>query len=88
MSHTDELALTIAEKIADREGVDSTELHPPLHETIDTDALESLIESATRGRAQATVTFAYHGYTIQVDSSGAVRVSKTRSESASTAADA
>ncbi len=88
MSHTDELALTIAETVAAREGVDSTELHPPLHETIDTDALESLIESATRGRARASVTFAYHGYTVRVDSSGDVRVSKTRSEATSTAADA
>lgn len=76
ISHTarstaaDSLTATIVEKIADREGVEPTELRPPLYEVVNPDALESLFRSQGNGRVE----FAYCGYDVVVRSDGAVSV--------------
>lgn len=53
-------------KIAEREGVDPTDL-PILAETIDPDALESLIKSLSDN---GSVNFRYYGYDVQVTGDG------------------
>lgn len=73
---TRDLGVEIVTEIADREGVDATALTPPLHDVIDTDALESLFEpTATTDRVgDGTVSFSYHGYDVTVTAAGDVRV--------------
>lgn len=72
MAHENELPLVIAERIAEREGLTPIDLQPPLYESIDTDALESLLESSNE---KISVSFTYQGYTIHVDGTGSVQVS-------------
>lgn len=77
---TDEpVIIQIVQQVAAREDVDPMALHPPLHDVIDTDALEALFRSAKRDQAVSTVTleFVYQGYAVRVDSSGDVHVSDT-----------
>ncbi|AGB17213.1 hypothetical protein Halru_2635 [Halovivax ruber XH-70] len=76
---TGDLGVEIVSEIADREDVDATALTPPLHDVIDTDALESLFEpTATTDRVgPGTVSFLYHGYDVTVTATGDVRVRAT-----------
>lgn len=77
---TDEpVIIQIVEQVAAQKGVDPLALHPPLHDVIDTDALEALFRSAKRGDVPSTVTleFVYQGYTVRVDSGGHVHVSES-----------
>lgn len=83
MDHEDELALTIVEAVAERDGVDVTDLQPPLHDVVDTDALESLFERTPDG-ATASVSFAYCGYTVRVDATGDVEISDAELDTADT----
>ena len=76
----DDLIVRIVERIAEREGVDPIELSPPLHDVVDTEALESLFASDAPTGANASVTFTYRGYTVRVDGSGAVHVDESPSE--------
>ncbi|WP_440769167.1 HalOD1 output domain-containing protein [Natronorubrum sp. DTA28] len=81
MVRENELVLEIAETVAARKGVDITELESPLHEAIDTEALESLF--ATPG-VDASVAFEYCGYTVRVDGDGDVRVSEPTPDATAT----
>ncbi|MCU4740526.1 hypothetical protein OB955_01105 [Halobacteria archaeon AArc-m2/3/4] len=75
---TDEpVIIQIVQQVAARKNVDPMALHPPLHDVIDTDALEALFRSADRDEGVSTVTleFVYQGYAVRVDSSGDVHVS-------------
>ncbi|ELZ09414.1 hypothetical protein C479_11360 [Halovivax asiaticus JCM 14624] len=74
---TGDLGVEIVREIADREDVDATALTPPLHDVIDTDALESLFEpTATTDRVgPGAVSFSYYGYDVAVTAAGDVRVS-------------
>jgi len=83
---TGDLGVEIVSEIADREDVDATALTPPLHDVIDTDALESLFEpTATADRAgPGTVSFVYHGYDVTVTAAGDVRVQTPDTASANT----
>lgn len=54
----------VVERIAAAEGVDPLDLQPPLFDAIDTEALDTLINSAN---SQTSVQFVYQGYTISVD---------------------
>ena len=85
MQQDDELVMTIAETIAEREGVDVTALETPLHDAIDTEALESLLTTSPAG-AGISVTFSYYGYSIRVDGDGGIRVSETSPDTTPTAA--
>lgn len=50
---------------------------PPLHETIDPEALDAVIDSVTQGESSLELRFAYSGCRVLVDGSGAVRVEIT-----------
>lgn len=62
------LIVEIIEAVADREGVDVTEL-PPLGEVVDPDALNSLFEFSEGWLpgSSVAVRFRYCGYTVVVD---------------------
>lgn len=63
----------IVEIVADREGVDATEL-PPLGSVIDPDALNSLFAYSPDGapQSQGYVVFQYCGYSVAVHSDGQI----------------
>lgn len=63
------IAASLVCSVAAVAGVEPTTL-PPLQETLDTDALESILGSA-RG---ATISFTYAGYRVTADSDGSVRI--------------
>jgi len=67
----------IIAEIADRNGTDPTELHPPLYEVIDVEALDALFAS-DRGRGLPTcdgrVEFTYGPWRVRVESDGSVAV--------------
>ncbi|APW96814.1 hypothetical protein CHINAEXTREME_03070 [Halobiforma lacisalsi AJ5] len=56
----------VVEKVAEREGVPSTELHPPLHSAVDTDALDAICRTADTDRGRPTIEFEYEGYTVRI----------------------
>ena len=72
------LSHAVVEAVADREGVDVTELEPPafepLYSVVDPDALDAVFAPTHDGgqRATGSVTFEYEGYTVTVDSDGTV----------------
>ena len=67
--HVEGHVFEIVESIAEAEGVDAVDL-PPLGETLDTDALETLVSS----ERDVTITFEYAGYWVGVDSRGTVTI--------------
>ena len=66
----------IVTRIAAAEGVEPTALEPPLYDVVDPDALDRLVESSADGPidADATITFTYHSYRVNVDGAGTVDV--------------
>ncbi|MFC6764370.1 HalOD1 output domain-containing protein [Natrinema soli] len=66
------LSLKIVDKVAEREGVQPEELNPPIHNAINTDALDSLYDARDSERNPSTIEFVYKGYTVTVDSTGDV----------------
>lgn len=58
------LPVVIVERVADRENVDPLDL-PPLHDTVDPDALSALF--ASPGKGPENVTFTYNGYRVTVE---------------------
>ncbi|THE64796.1 hypothetical protein D8Y22_11095 [Salinadaptatus halalkaliphilus] len=70
----------IIERVAQREGVDVTDIEPPAYEplyaVVNPDALDALFQSASRPNP-VRVTLEYEGYDIVVHSDGDVDVSET-----------
>lgn len=63
----------VIEAVARRNGLDPLELKTPLYDAIDSDRLDTLVESARqRGNSTVEVTFEYSGYTVTVNGDGAV----------------
>lgn len=72
------LSGAVVEAVADREGVDPANVHPPLYSVIDTDALDAIFAS-THGNSRHTIgeiTFQYCGYSVTVDDSGTVTIDR------------
>jgi hypothetical protein len=67
-------SLRVVEVVADAEGIDPTELEPPLYESIDPTALDDLFDASTDPIAarDACLRFDYCGYDVTVRSNGAV----------------
>lgn len=70
---SESICLTIVSRVADEEGVDPFELDP-LHSTVDTDALEALVDGD--GTRDLRVDFQYHGYEVSVRGDGGVDVAR------------
>ena len=69
-------SFAVVEAVAAEEGIDPVELRRPLHEVIDPDALDRLVDSyADRpGAVPFEVSFSYYGHAVTVSSGGTVRV--------------
>lgn len=69
----------VIESIAAEENVEPTELGPPLYETVDLEALDKLVESASTGPTGSSclVEFVYMGYSISVSTAGDVELKDT-----------
>lgn len=69
------LSTVVIFAVAEHEGVDPTDLHPPLFEAIDPDALDSLFPAwGTERAGTARLVFSYRGHEVEVSSDGDVQV--------------
>lgn len=69
------VSMAIVDAVADAVDVDPAALSPPLHDAIDTEALNALVgNSMTTDQTTICVTFPYHGYEITVRGDGNVSV--------------
>ena len=60
----------VIEAVASASDTDATEL-PPLHDSVDTDALNALFDSGgSESDPSLRVSFVYDGYTVRVDRDG------------------
>ncbi len=73
-SPRDSISVQVVEKIAETEGTDPIELHPPLHSAVDVDALQHLFDSMPEESHPGRVSFEYQGYTVQVVADETVQV--------------
>lgn len=73
---TEPLAVAVVEAVAERAGVDATDLDRPLYDVIDPDALEALFPRDASGRpgCRGHVSFAYGDVQVEVTSDRQVRV--------------
>lgn len=75
MAEGQSLAVEIAETVAGEVGRDPTSL-PPLHDYVDTDALNSLFESTkTSDRRQGRIEFTYDEHVVTVTFDGDYEIS-------------
>lgn len=58
------ISTRVVRAVAEEKGVDPAAL-PPLHDTVDTDALDALVDDTDR-RGGCTVQFAYAGRTVRI----------------------
>lgn len=66
-------SLAVVDAVADAEGVDATELSPPLYDAIDTDALDKLFAATRLNEGMSGhVAFSYLGYDVTVTDDGLV----------------
>ncbi len=70
------MSTEIVQRVATVTGREVTQL-PPLYETIDPEALDAVIDSATTDESSLALRFAYSGCQVLVDGSGTVRVEIT-----------
>ena len=68
--------MQVIEEVADVKGVATTELSP-LYEAIDSEALDTLLQSGTDGdEGVRRIQFQYEGYTIAADNDGNIAVAE------------
>lgn len=84
MSNTTPTSIRIVEGVAAHENVDPMDLEPPLHDVVDTDALDALFR--TGDDSTATVEFTYCGTRVRVDDAGTIDISPTSPDSGGSAA--
>lgn len=65
--------MRVIQAVADRNGVDPLELSTPLYYSLDPEALDSVFQDTTGHLA-----FEYDGYTVTVDSGGAIDLDQLR----------
>lgn len=73
-SASKEPSVSVAVEVAAREGVDPTELTPPLHDVVDPDALDALFAGPESPDQAMVVEFDYRGHHIEVRGDGTVDV--------------
>lgn len=66
-------SVAVVEAICQKDDNDPKSL-PTLHDTLDPDALDSILESTSDGEMPIVVSFAYAGYSVTVGSHGVVTV--------------
>lgn len=75
----------IIDRIAEREGIDATDLDSRLYDVVNVDALEALVASVRErsGHVDLRVTFTFHGYVVNVEGSGEVFIEEEPASSVS-----
>ena len=73
---THQPTLVVVTALATIEEVEPTELQP-LHDAIDADALDRLLEGAWRRPSPVTVSFTFEGYHVEYRQPGTVRLEPT-----------
>lgn len=66
--------------VAEAEGVDPTELSPPLYTAIDPDVLDTIFQAGSDPEGTGHLVFEYLGYEVTVLPDGEVRVEDPTSE--------
>jgi hypothetical protein len=75
MKHGGSVGIEVPERIANREGADPSDLEPPLHDSVDLEALDTFLQST---RPDSAVRFDYRQYEVEVSNTGRPGVSLTR----------
>lgn len=73
---------SVVEAVAAEEGVDATELSPPLYTAIDPDVLDTIFPVGGGTEGTGKLVFEYLGYEVTVRANGAVEVSEEDREDA------
>ncbi|AFZ72132.1 HalOD1 output domain-containing protein [Natronobacterium gregoryi] len=73
------VSFRIAQAVAEHEGTTVEELHPPLHDAIDTEALDAIFRTDDSSRVVPAIEFSYKKYAIQVDSPDEIIVRESAS---------
>ena len=67
MERISSLSSRVAERIAEREGIDPVELTPPLYEVLDVEQVARLV---TKSNTDVRVEFTYLGYRVAIEDQG------------------
>lgn len=69
----------VVDAVAEAKGVSTLDVHPPLYEAVDPDALDELVTSMSclGSESAGHVTFHYSGYEVVVTGSGEVSITET-----------
>ncbi|SEQ40490.1 HalOD1 output domain-containing protein [Natrinema salaciae] len=72
-------SIAIVESVAAHEGVDPVDLEVPLYDVIDPDALDTLLQGASKDEPTEPleIEFTYVGYDVTVTRDGAVHVTES-----------
>ncbi|ELY67930.1 HalOD1 output domain-containing protein [Natrinema versiforme] len=67
------VSIRVVEAVAKRDGIDPLEVSPPLHDAIDSTALDNLFAPTRSGTRDAgSVSFTYRGHGVRVESDGRI----------------
>ncbi|MFC6864396.1 HalOD1 output domain-containing protein [Halomicroarcula sp. GCM10025817] len=75
MERISSLSSRIAERIAEREGIDPVELSPPLYEVLDVEQVARLV---TKSNADVRVEFTYLGYRVAIEDPNELVITERR----------
>lgn len=73
-SDAESASIRIVTEIAEMEGIDPTEVQPPLNDVIDPEAVDALLDRAGRPAADVRLQFTYCDYEVEVAADGAIDV--------------
>lgn len=76
----DSLSQAVIDAVAEHEGVEPTELEPPLYHAVDPEALDALFPETGRSGSTGRVRFSYDGRDVCVTSDGQVHVAEADEE--------
>lgn len=73
---------TVIRAIADYHGIDPIDLDQPLYDAIDPEALDALVNNATRNPAPSefSIQFTYYGCMVDVSNDGSVEITPNTTE--------
>jgi hypothetical protein len=75
-SDGEQFSTAVVEAVAERVGVEPTDLDPPLFRAVDPDALDELLSSLATDDS-GTVSFSYRGFDVAVDCDGTVTLEES-----------
>ncbi|WP_226480219.1 HalOD1 output domain-containing protein [Natrinema amylolyticum] len=84
MSKTVPTSIRVVQGVAAYEDVEPIDLEPPLHEVVDTDALDALFRSTHD--SSVAVEFTYRGTHVRIDDSGEIEVTAATEDPGSSTA--